>query len=88
MGDCHARFLLVWEPGVMLGSDGGDESYGHPFGEPLGPAVLDERAKTLTRVFSRNRTKVVYTYSDLESGAGMGVICSGGIMVRRLLVTE
>ena len=29
-GDCHARFLLAVEEGVMLGAEGWDEAYDKP----------------------------------------------------------
>eukprot|EP01051_Picozoa_sp_SAG22_P015882 SAG22_NODE_2144_length_2941_cov_2.511963_2_plen_425_part_00 len=87
LGDCHARFLLLWEPGVMMGSTGYDPIYDRPLGNPLGPAVYTPPAgakatkhaqpATLTRQFTSG-TKVVFTYSDVATGAGAGVICWGG----------
>lgn len=77
LGDCHARFLLLWEPGVCMGSSGYDPIYDRPLGNPSGPAIFSPTHKTLSREFASG-TKVVFTYSDVATGAGTGVICWGG----------
>ena len=72
-GDCHARFLLAVEEGVMLGAEGWDEAYDKPLGNPLGPAVYtpatQAKPATLTRSFSTG-TKVVFTYDGNGGGTG------------------
>lgn len=60
LGDCHARFLLSWEEGAMLGSNGWHADYEQPLGKPLGPAVFSPKTKTLSRIFD-SKTKVVFT---------------------------
>ena len=77
LGDCHARFLLAWEPGCMMGSNSWDPIYSRPIGEPRGPAVFSAPDKTLTREFVH--VKVVFRYSDVATGRGEGVICWGGV---------
>ena len=77
LGDCHARFLLAWQPGCMMGSNSWDPIYSRPIGEPRGPAVFSAPDQTLTREFVH--VKVVFRYSDVATGRGEGVICWGGV---------
>lgn len=66
-GDCHARFLLAVEEGVMLGAEGWSDDYDRPLGDPLGPAkYVAGTPATMTRAFSSG-TKVKFTY-DQEDG--------------------
>merc|ERR1719499_2325275 len=64
-----ARFLLAVEPGCFLGTNGWDEAYERPLGDPLGTAQFypasEERNATLTRSFSSG-TRVVFTYDKSE----------------------
>eukprot|EP00038_Savillea_parva_P016780 m.18063 g.18063 ORF g.18063 m.18063 type:complete len:491 (-) comp3561_c0_seq1:59-1531(-) len=73
VGDCLARFLLLVEEGVFLGTNGWDETYELPLGNPLGPAVYtDGSPATLHRNFSSG-TYVVFTY-DASGKDGTGVV--------------
>ena len=38
--DCLARFLLMVEKGAFLGTNGWDEQYYYPLGDPTGPVSL------------------------------------------------
>lgn len=86
VGDCLARFLLGVERGVILGTDGWDESYAKPLGDPLGPALFTPSAHgepaTLTRSF-KSGTKVVFTYSNKTDPegtmSGTGEVWWGGV---------
>ena len=86
--DCLARFLLGVEKGVILGTEGWDELYDKPLGDPLGPAVFTPKnasagkPATLTRHF-KSGTHVIFSYSDAvdsETGKpiGRGAILWGG----------
>ena len=88
-GDCLARFLLGVEEGAILGTEGWDESYANPLGNPLAPALYTPQSAsapaTLTREF-QSGTKVIFTYSnrtDPEGKAsGTGEVWWGGVKPR------
>ena len=78
-----ARFLLSVEPGCFLGTNGWDEAYEKPLGDPIGAAVYTPangrgRAQaTLTRKF-RSGTYVTFTY-DATGKDGKSEIFWGGV---------
>jgi hypothetical protein len=69
--DCLARFLLAVLPGAFLGTNGWDDDYGRPLGDPLGPAVYTAAAgahpATLHRNFSSG-TYAIFTYGGGKKG--------------------
>lgn len=73
--NCLGRFLLAVEEGVFLGTNGWDEQYYYPLGNPLGDAVFtpatskDDAAATLVRHFESG-TYVVFTYNKNGTADG------------------
>ena len=71
---CLGRFLLAVEEGVFLGTNGWDEQYYYPLGNPLGDAVYTAASKkapaTLVRKFESG-TYVVFTYAKSVTHRGI-----------------
>ena len=71
---CLGRFLLAVEEGVFLGTNGWDEQYYYPLGNPLGDAVYTAATKnapaTLVRKFESG-TYVTFTYTKSVTHRGI-----------------
>eukprot|EP00040_Diaphanoeca_grandis_P030592 m.181039 g.181039 ORF g.181039 m.181039 type:complete len:480 (+) comp32048_c0_seq1:128-1567(+) len=79
-----ARFLLAVEKGAILGTNGWDEAYDRPLGDPLGPATytarVDDAGTAAPAMLHRNfssGTYVVFTYND-KGTDGIGEIFWNG----------